>query len=342
MRSRAEIARPFSLAVTRIERLVVCDIADDPRYTALEVQVFDDEEHGRGVAVLLGRKDGLVDVYRQPGLRLDRDGYRIGAGLGEWTEAEIDPARLEIAPDGAVIDVALTATAGRRIMLAMDDRDGRPRRRGDLLAPMGASIEAPVSLMLVYMRGFDFMRTSGRTPRLSIDGHPRKVASFPGPQALHRRHFVRYAESPLVVTLNREHDGPMECTTLLESPTVVRAGAGTHTAALTVHPSCPDVMGLAPGDRCGGSWELEVGGVARLVAGTWTARGTRGGAELSLVVTKGWQPRGLPPLYRFVTSVAKVFRSWPTTYRWSATVTHTAAVPILRSRWERTGGVRRR
>ena len=57
-----------------------------------------------------------------------------------------------------------------------------------------------------------------------------------------------------------------------------------------------------------------------MVAGAWTARRRRDRAELELVVTRGWRPAGLPPLMAAVTRAAPVFRSWPTTYRWSATV----------------------
>ena len=40
-----------------------------------------------------------------------------------------------------------------------------------------------------------------------------------------------------------------------------------------------------------------------------------------LDVTRGWRPRGLPPLMAAVARVAPVFRNWPMTYRWSATIT---------------------
>jgi hypothetical protein len=42
---------------------------------------------------------------------------------------------------------------------------------------------------------------------------------------------------------------------------------------------------------------------------------------------------------RAVTRLAPVFRSWPTTYHWSGTVT-LGERPTLTARWERTGGPR--
>ncbi|HSF84199.1 MAG TPA: hypothetical protein VLG28_00895 [Acidimicrobiia bacterium] len=55
--------------------------------------------------------------------------------------------------------------------------------------------------------------------------------------------------------------------------------------------------------------------------------------------TRGWSPQGLPPLMTMVTRVASVFRTWPTTYRWTATITDPDK-PTMTSRWERTGGDR--
>ena len=64
----------------------------------------------------------------------------------------------------------------------------------------------------------------------------------------------------------------------------------------------------------------------------------RDGDEVHLVmeVEEGWQPGPLPPLMRAVTTAVPVFRRWPTTYRWAATIT-LGEEPWIRSGWERTG-----
>jgi hypothetical protein len=63
---------PFVLQVWDVDRMLNFEIADDPHYEGLELQVFDDPVHGRGMVVLLRRRqDGRFDVYRQPGLALD-------------------------------------------------------------------------------------------------------------------------------------------------------------------------------------------------------------------------------------------------------------------------------
>ena len=80
---------PFSLRIDLLDKMLNFEIADDPTYQGLEIQAFDDAQHGSGVAVFLSRReDGRNDVYRQPGLNLDPHMYEIGSGLGAWTECD--------------------------------------------------------------------------------------------------------------------------------------------------------------------------------------------------------------------------------------------------------------
>ena len=73
------------------------EITDDPHYQGLELQVFDDRDHGRGMAVLLRRRDdGRLDIYRQPDLTLEPEMAQVGGDLGEWQET---PGRSRLVPD---------------------------------------------------------------------------------------------------------------------------------------------------------------------------------------------------------------------------------------------------
>lgn len=84
---------PFVLQVWDVDRMLNLEIADDPHYEGLELQVFDDPVHGRGMVVLLRRRrDGRFDVYRQPGLALDPAYVQIGGELGERPSTSASPA----------------------------------------------------------------------------------------------------------------------------------------------------------------------------------------------------------------------------------------------------------
>jgi hypothetical protein len=338
---------PLDLQVWVVDRMLNFEIIDHPDYAGLELQVFDDPSHGHGMVVLLKRRrDGRFDTYRQPGLTLDPELAQVGGELGAWVEADIAPARFDIHPDGVDVDVRLVDRAGRDIRVRIDDRDGRRRRRGTLLAPVGSAVERPVSLPLFVMGGCDLVRRTGRAFDLRIDGRPITTGRLPGAW-LHRRRLVKYTADPTMVVVSRAYDGPVgtagtqalggvETAAGSTGITGLRAGGGGHTARLALEPVLADLARLAPGASLAGRWRLAVDGDPAVVAGSWTAGRTRDRVDLVLDVTRGWRPRRLPPLMAAVTRVAPVFRTWPTTYRWTATVT-LGDQPTLRSRWERKG-----
>jgi hypothetical protein len=338
---------PFTLQLWAVDRMLNFEIADDPHYEGLELQVFDDPAHGQGMAVLVRRReDGRFDIYRQPGLTLDPAIAQVGGELGKWLEAPIDPARFEISPDGVEVDVCFTDVAGRAIQVRIDDRDGRRRHRGTLLAPVGAVVEDPVSLPLFVMGDCDLVRRSGRVFDLRIDGHPVTTGRLPGGW-LHRRRLVKYTADPTVVICNQAHDGPVptvdprapgevELDPRSNGIAALRARNGGHRARLELAPALPDLVRLRPRMTVEGTWRLGIDDNPEVVGGFWTAHRRQDRVELVLDVDQGWRPAGLPPLMAAVTRLAPVFRSWPTTYRWSGTVT-LGDRPTLTSRWERTG-----
>lgn len=60
--------------------------------------------------------------------------------------------------------------------------------------------------------------------------------------------------------------------------------------------------------------------------------------EIEVVPSGGWTPGDAPAMARLLFRLVKMFRRWPTTYRWSATVEladHVGVEPSLTSRWER-------
>jgi hypothetical protein len=332
---------PFALSIDPRDRLLLFDIADDPTYAALELQVFDDDVQGKGMLVLLQHHDGLVDFYRQPSLNLDREKFSIGRGVGRWRKATIKPDRLLIASDGVQVDVGMRDAEGRRIEIHIDDRDRTPRHRSSLLAPVGSGVEQPHSFFVVLMRGFDLLRTSGEPPRLRIGGEERHIASFPGPARLHRRRFARYSSEPIIVELNPRHDGPLTATAPPGGVSRMEANDGARSASLIFRPTFPNLRALEPSTVVEGEWTLDVADQPALTGGTWGVQRTDNGADLTMAVTKPWRPRGLPLSLRMVTTVARVFRTWPTTYRWAAQLDLDSDPPSMHSAWTRTEKVDR-
>ncbi|RPF27053.1 hypothetical protein [Georgenia muralis] len=341
---------PFSLTAEPVAHMLNLELADHPVYDGLELQWFDDDVHGTGMLAFLSRRAGrAVDYYAQPGLRLDPAGYRIGGGTRSWNETEFAVARLEVADDGVDAHVRFTDVDGRAVEVRVLDRDGRRRHRATLLAPVSAAVERPESMLLVWLTDFDLVHVGPTPPVVRIDGQDAVIGRLPG-DGLHRRHLIKYAGSLCAVTLNRSQDGPLAGDATDGAPTqsthvpgdagtaVLVADADGHRARVVLDPALPDLTTLAEGARTTGRWHVTVDG-ARLTGGRWWVRRIGGLIDLRLDVDERWRPRRLPLLMRVVTTVAPVFRRWPTTYRWRARV-ELGPEPAMTSRWERVGGER--
>jgi len=351
--STAGVVSPFSLTVEPLARLLNCEL-DDPVYDGLELQWFEDPLHGTGMLAFLSRRaDRRVDFYADPALTLDRSRFAIGAGIGSWQAITFDAARLEIADDGVTAEVRFHDREGRPIEVRVDDRDGRRRRHATLLAPVGAGIDEPLSLLLVHLHGFDLLRRGrGSTAEVRIGGRSARFGRLPG-RALHRRELVKYAGPVDVITLNEAHDGalptPEPGSIRLVNGHIasvaagegagvvgVAAGEGRSRVRLEFRPGFPDVTALAEGEAAEGRWRVHAEELPPLTGGSWRASRSGDVVKLELDVTERWRPGRLPALMELVTRVVPVFRRWPTTYRWRATVTLGEEVRMV-SRWERRG-----
>jgi hypothetical protein len=341
---------PFELQVWTVDRMLNFELVDDPHYEGLELQVYDDPAHGSGMIVLLKRRqDGRFDIYRQPGLRLDPEIAQVGGELGEWVETDIDPARLEITPVGVDVEVGFTDLQGRAIQVRLDDRNGRRRHPGTLLAPVGSTLDRPTALYLFVMGGCDLLRKAGRAFQVRIDGRQATTGRLPAGW-LHRRRLVKYTADPTVVVLNRAQKGPVptvdpaqpdgvELSQAAAGIVALAAEGGGHRARLAFAPALPDLAKQPRGVAMEGTWQLGIDRDPVVVAGTWTLARRDNHVDLVVDVTRGWQPSGLPLLMGIVTKVAPVFRSWPATYRWSARVT-LGDPPTMTAGWQRKSGQR--
>ncbi len=73
---------PFSISITPMEALLFTTFEQDPDsvYSAFEAQRFDDDLQGTGQLVIGWRVDGKVDIFHDPQLRLNPDGYDVCVG----------------------------------------------------------------------------------------------------------------------------------------------------------------------------------------------------------------------------------------------------------------------
>lgn len=341
---------PFTVAVERIARFLNCEFPDHPVYDGLELQWFDDGTHGTGMLAFLSRRaDGRVDYYLQPGLNLDNANYQIGGGVASWQVTDFEVARLEVGADGVRAEVRFMDRDGHRVEVEVADGSPRSGAGAEVLAPVGAAIREPTSLLLVLMRNFDLIHRTRAAPRIRIDGEDVNVGQLPGAW-LHRRHLIKAAAPLNVATV---------CQTVTDAPVPIVDGTGPQTvavaeggaggrgiqavttgnsgldAALIFDPPFPSLDRLPDTASATGVWRVRVGdGV--VTGGTWRAHRDGNQADIALDVTRRWRPHGrLPLLMAVVTRLLPTFRRWPTTYMWTSSVT-LAPVPRQTSSWGRT------
>jgi hypothetical protein len=338
---------PFGLSVDTIGSLLNCELSGHPVYDGLELQWFDDDVHGRGMLAFLSRReDRRVDYYVDPSLHLDRANYAIGGGTGAWVTTSFVASRLDVDDGGVVADVRFRDIDGRDIEVTVDDRDAGRRHLGDLLAPVGAGIDAPTSLMLVVLHGFDLVRRTATPAAVRIDGELVATGVLPG-GVLHRRHLVKAAaplsvarvcpeETGLIAPIDPAHPAGVRLSVDARHIDAVTAEVAGASAELRFDPPVPSLTDLDDGSALWGAWQVLVdGGV--MTGGTWTLQREGHVVDAALDVTRRWRPApGLPMLLRIVTRIVPTFRRWPTTYRWRAVVLLDGAASIV-SRWERTG-----
>lgn len=327
MQAHIRDAFPLDLRGEPIAAFLNTELVGHPTFGGIEVQRFDDPEHGRGLLVFLSRvADGRIDVHAEAGLRIDRRMLQVGHGIARWATTRFEVARLDITPDGVDCDVRFTDADGVPVTIRVDDRGGPPRHRGALLAPFGAAVADPTELLLVRIGAFDLVRDPRVGPRVTIAGREVRIGALPG-RALHHRHLVKYGTDLVVLHVNRDRR-PGEVETAAAGALVgdedgvsaVETTAGAHRAALRLDPAMPHPEALVEDGDHTGTWVVAVDDDPPLTGGRWRVHRQHGAVDVALDVTRRWEPEDLPPLMRAVTTAIPIFRRWPTTYRWRAHV----------------------
>ena len=350
---------PFRIDVDPMQGLLLLNLDKDPDdvYAAFEPQVFDDDVHGRGVIVVAWRRDGRVDVYHPSAVRLDPATYSIaGDGLHAMVERSFERARFDLSERGVDADVCFDDAAGRRVELRVVERSTRPAPRFGLLAPMGDAARAPEAMPLLFLRAFAFVRRAGSEVRVAVDGREHAIAGLPVPIDGQRMLFARYAISPLIATLNPNHDGALAPVSLgdagaarddaLELDVREHEGRAALVALTRRHGGqaitlrfdgpYPDVRTLREREEIAGRFSVAADPRAGDVSGSYSLRRDGDVVSTSLHPDRGWRPNERRWSLRLVYRLAPVFRRWPRTYRWDAEIDLTpGSAPAMRSRWTR-------
>jgi hypothetical protein len=340
---------PFTLRLTAPVRLMLLDLADDPVYSGFEVQWVDSPEVGGAGIVLLAVRgeDGRADVLSDESLAVPRADYEIGTGIREFCRVPVSPGRFDITDAGAQVDVGLTLPDGRDLRLHVREARTRPRPLVRMLAPAGHSMTDPRFFPFFWMDDMWFLRWPGASVEVRIAGQRRRVVRAGVPWRL-----VRYATGPLTALWCEQVSGPVpevsdeagehrvgsawaQVTRLPHTPALsgLEVRRDARRLAITFDPPFPSLTEQPDGVVEGrvSAWaadRVQFGG---------TYRGRRSGDDvhLEILVDQPWDPGPQTALASALFRLLTVFRTWPTTYRWSADLDLASDPPRMSSRWSR-------
>jgi hypothetical protein len=343
---------PIALELAPIRSLLIIDLVGDPTYRTLEPHVLDDAA-GDVVVLLTYRHDGHIELYAPTGRTIDPEGYDgLGKGL-EIHHAPFERARFDVTDDGLKLDIALTAANGRRFDLRLHEHLNGTRDRFPALAPVGSSFVAPEFFPFLWLPGLSFVPERGTEVDMQVDGQARSIPRLPLPLGGRRCLMARYDPDVLVCQLNPESHRhprrvPRRASTgphtdgieLVQSGdghgiVAVRVDRGGHSCAVLLDPPLPDLEALPNGAQRSGSIVLQADGATELRARYAVTR-TEERVDLVIDGFTPWRTRTRRPLLAVLFRLP-IFRAWPPTYRWDATLdlSGTAPGPFI-SRWSRS------
>jgi hypothetical protein len=348
-----ELLVPIILQLAPIRRLLVIDIEGDPTYRTLEPQLLDDAA-GDLVLLLAYRHDEHLEVYAPTGRDVDPAGYTgLGKGLEGIHHGEFEQGRFEVTGDGLKLDLAVTASNGRRFDLHLHEHLTGPRDRIPTLAPVGGSFDTPEFFPFLWLPGLSFVPVQHTQVDVRVDGASRSIPRLPVPLGGRRCLMARYDPDVQVCQVNP--DSVHVPTRVPAQPTpgprvpgadvvetddgygiaAVRVGRDGHTCAALLDPPLPDLQALPVPARRSGAILLQADDSTEL-RGRYELTRTEGRVDLLIEGFGPWRTRTRRPLLAVLFRLP-VFRRWPTTYRWQATLdlTATAQQPLI-SRWSRS------
>lgn len=334
LRSGSTFVFPLTLSEEPMERLLVASFRDDPEYEGIEPQMFDNGTSGKGLKILMYRKDKKVDVYWQPGVSFDEKTFTLGEGLGYTAETVMSPSRFVITETGVDIDIAFTDKSGRRVQILIKENT-RNINPFPFLAPVGDNVKDPNKLFAVYMKEFDFVRREGTTIHVTIGDRELQPASFPISRDRQKVYLMRYASSLVIGEMNASVTKPVVLENI--SPGTVKTGdmslmineenevqscwvnSKSDRIELRFSEGFPNLLTLPQNKKVKGSWQYAVSGEV-LFGGKYSLLRDDNKVFVELDVTKKWKPRNIPFSFRVFTGIVRMFRVWPVSYKWNAVV----------------------
>jgi len=357
---RIELINPFIIDVEPMDRLLLVNFEKDPDsvYIGFEPQVFNDSLHGKGHLIIAWRGDGKVDVYHESSLTLKKENYDIvGNGLENMIPTDFSNAFYEINDTGVKANYQFDDFYNRRIKIIITEENPKKRKPFSLLAPMGDAAKNPSALPLIFLHDFYFVRRKATELKISIDEKLHQPDALPVPMDGAKMFYTRYSPRPLIARFNPAFNGVISPVYLFldqkkisnkdydihiqwenDLPgikSIVRKNQ-TYPIRLDFPEVFPNIRSLENSAVYEGTFVISGDAAVGNISGHYHVERTDHAINLKLVPSGGWKPKPTKVSLNILYIVAKIFTTWPKTYKWTATIHHDNGQNLQKnSRWER-------
>jgi len=327
---------PFEFTCSPLKKLALINFENDPdnKYIALEPQYISGDQTGQGFRVIAYRNDGYVDVYDDFSLQDENDGRFdvTGRGLNERKKVKISNTCFKETRNGLILSFEFKDKYERKISLKISEQTEKKTRGVNLLAPVGSTTINPSYLPLFFLYKFDFIRRSKTDVKLTIDGRPHELDSFPYPvpKDFQRRYFTRYSHDCQIIEFAHagqkilvEHEiinGSMSTNNkeILVSPAgelkKMQHKKGDHNFSIKFRPAFPDIRNLAEGKRYNGVLKIYSDPVMGSLSGDYWIGREKNTVKLKMNINEGWSPVTDSIFTKLMFGKKSVFCSWPKSY----------------------------
>jgi hypothetical protein len=112
-------------------------------------------------------------------------------------------------------------------------------------------------------------------------------------------------------------------------------GNERYDVSIDFSPAFPDVACLKDGAEAEGAFCISSGADAGTIGGIYKVNNNSGSIDILMHPSEGWKPNEKKLVVRIIYKVAPVFRTWPKTYEYRASIDLTGGAPEIRSAWKR-------
>lgn len=356
-----KLVHPFSMEIDPMKRLLIINFEknQDSVYIGFEPQVFNDSINGSGHIIVAWRSDKKVDVYHQKTLTLNPEKYNIaGNGLKNMIATDLEIAQFEINDFGVQAHYKFKDLMGREIEIIVSENNPGKRKPFGILAPLGDAVTNPTSLPLIFLHDFYFVRKKHTDILVTINNKPINLEELPIRIDGQKMYFARYCPKPVIAMLNPDYNGRIYSVDLETNQTKfenetymleidwsrnkpalrsVNVKNEVHPLKLNFNPAFPDLDSFPVNSSQKGSFIISGHPSVGSITGEYIIKSDNESVDVVLIPVKGWKPKTTKLSTGFLFTVSKVFKKWPTTYKWEASLLKDSDSRwTMRSHWLRT------